>query len=243
MSKTLPTPWTRARRCPIPTGKHFGRWTVIGEAEPKVYNGTRSTRWLCQCECGTIRAVRRNSLVNGDSQSCGCLAFELSAQRGTTHGMSGSYAYACWQAMKARCYYKIHPHYANYGGRGIVVCQRWLDSFENFIQDMGMPPSEDHSIDRYPNHDGNYEADNCRWATPIEQQRNMRTNRLLTFAGKTQCVSAWAEESGIGKTTIKERLNRGWSAEDALRTAVRASIAEPTAGWQSLFDLEGNGDE
>ena len=110
--------------------------------------------------------------------------------------------------------------YANYGGRGITVCDRWLNSFENFLADMGECP-EGLSIDRFPDNDGNYEPRNCRWATAKEQQRNRRNNSILTIGFRTQCISAWSEESGIASKTISQRiLKLGWSPEDAVFTPV-----------------------
>jgi hypothetical protein len=115
--------------------------------------------------------------------------------------------------MWYRCTSPKHPHFKDYGGRGIEVCERWK-SFALFLQDVGQrPPGK--TLDRLDCH-GNYEPGNCRWATSEEQQRNLRTNRLLTFDGKTQCLTAWAKEAGIKKSTLRERLERGWSVEAAL---------------------------
>lgn len=118
--------------------------------------------------------------------------------------------------MISRCYNEKHHHYANYGGRGITVCQRWRDSFAAFLADVGPRPSPQHSLDRYPDNNGNYEPGNVRWATRSEQQRNRRVNHLLTFQGKTQCVIAWAEELGINPVTIIARLRAGRTIEEAL---------------------------
>ena len=107
---------------------------------------------------------------------------------------------------------------ANYRERGITVCERWL-VYTNFLDDMGPRPSPKHSLDRI-NNDGNYEPGNCRWATSTEQNRNTRANILLTYAGKTQCMADWAEELGISYSAIKQRVRRGWTAEETL-TGVR----------------------
>ncbi|MGY8988455.1 MAG: hypothetical protein ACKVG7_07840, partial [Flavobacteriales bacterium] len=111
--------------------------------------------------------------------------------------------------------------YDGYGGRGISVCDRWRDSFENFLADMGERPSNEHSIDRKDN-DGNYEPDNCRWATKKEQGRNRRSNRILTFNNKTQTLIEWSEELGISSAVIRQRIKAsGWSIEEALTTPAR----------------------
>ena len=125
------------------------------------------------------------------------------------HGMWKTPEFKVWLSMRARCLCKTHKQYAAYGGRGISVCERWMDAFENFYADMGPRPSCQYSIDRI-NNDGNYEPDNCRWATRKQQQRNTRTVRPLTHDGLTLCVSEWAERLGINNRTILTRLRRGW---------------------------------
>jgi hypothetical protein len=116
--------------------------------------------------------------------------------------------------MKQRCQNPNNPSYHNYGGRGIKVCERWF-SFENFISDMGMRPTNDHTLERI-NNDGNYEPSNCKWATRTEQARNFRSNRMLEFNGEKKCISAWAKELGLTHDSISRRLRRGWSIEEAL---------------------------
>jgi hypothetical protein len=117
--------------------------------------------------------------------------------------------YYAWQGMKARCYNLNDAGYCNYGGRGITVCDRWINSFENFLLDMGLAPSKKHSIDRRDVH-GNYTPNNCRWATRHEQSVNKRTNRLLAFNGVTMTLSEWASKKNISYTTLVRRVNVGW---------------------------------
>ncbi|MDE1138152.1 MAG: hypothetical protein PW999_00565 [Paraburkholderia tropica] len=118
--------------------------------------------------------------------------------------------------MRSRCTNPGDISYQRYGARGISVCERW-DNFENFLADMGPRPTNSHSLEREDNN-GNYEPGNCRWATAIEQSRNTRRNRMLTFDGRTQCVAKWADEIGIHRLTLQRRLRLGWSVEKTLST-------------------------
>jgi hypothetical protein len=200
-------------------GRTFGGWTVVS------YAGRRQSQqilWLCRCECGTERVVLGNNLKRGLTRSCGCLyreaGREATRQANTSHGYSGSATYKCWGHMKERCLNPNHKKYLDYGGRGITICERWLQ-FENFLEDMGEKP-EGYSLDRINNEKG-YEPGNCHWATLEEQDRNKRVNHLLTHNGETHCASEWAEIVGINRATLETRLNRGWSVEKALTTPVR----------------------
>lgn len=136
--------------------------------------------------------------------------------------------------MKARCHNPNHPSFANWGGRGISVCEEWRDSFKVFCDDMGLKPSSEHTLDRIDN-DGNYEPGNCRWATWREQLRNRRNNVLVEAFGRTQCVAAWAEELGIRWSLIDQRIKRGYTAEESLM-AVPGALRKRGEG-QSLSKL------
>lgn len=156
-------------------GQRYGRWTLIEELTRNNKNGVCVLFWKCLCDCGTISEVASSSLLGGDSQSCGCLNREILSSRLTKHNMSTSKLYRRWTSMKARCDNPKDAHYHNYGGRGITVCARWKNSFENFYNDMGEPP-EDFSLDRI-DVNGNYEPDNCRWTDRSEQNYNTRKHR------------------------------------------------------------------
>jgi hypothetical protein len=129
--------------------------------------------------------------------------------------MNNERSYRTWYNMISRCKNKNNSSYKNYGGRGIKVCDRWLQSFENFYKDMGYPPTIKHTIDRI-NNDGNYEPSNCRWATHKIQQNNKSNNRFLTIDGITKTIGNWASESGIAEHVIIYRLNKGWSGTDSV---------------------------
>jgi hypothetical protein len=137
------------------------------------------------------------------------------------HAVPGfrSREYKSWVNLIARCTNENHNSYSNYGGRGIRVCDRWMNSFLAFIEDMGPCPSSSHSIDRR-DVNGHYTPSNCHWATPKEQARNRRNNVLLTTLGRTQNISAWAEELGVSANSLEQRRKDGWTDEDIIRTPV-----------------------
>jgi len=134
-----------------------------------------------------------------------------------THGMHKTSEYHAWKDMKGRCFNPNHKDYPNWGGRGITVCDRWKNSFENFLADMKLKPTPKHSIDRIDN-DGDYCPENCRWATNAEQQNNQRTNRLITIGCVTLTIAQWSKEMSFGKSVIQDRLKSGWSEFDAVMT-------------------------
>lgn len=193
------------------TGKTFGDLTVVAREGRQ---GTNTT-WRCQCTCGNIHVVRRDLLLKGDVKSCGC-----KNTKKLKHGRSGTRIYYIWHGMLDRCYNEKAAAYENYGGKGIGVCDRWRESIDNLIEDMGMPPSELHTLDRRENSDG-YHRDNCHWATPEEQGNNRSTNVTLEFNSKVQTLARWSRETGLSEDAIRHRLKRGWTVEKALTTPAR----------------------
>jgi hypothetical protein len=161
------------------SGQTFGRLTVKGLSEKR--DKTGNVFWDCECSCGATAVVLGNSLRRRATLSCGCYQKDrtrASVALRTKHGMSKLPEYAAWRSMLHRCYNPAHADFRGYGSRGITVCDAWLDNPQQFYADMGPRPSPQHSIDRYPNNDGNYEPSNCRWATPKEQANNRRPARV-----------------------------------------------------------------
>lgn len=151
------------------TNQKFGKLTVVERVQN---NQAGRARWICTCDCGEQSIVTGKNLRSGKVLSCGC----GKRYSNKSHGMKQSLEYSTWTGMKKRCYDKNQENYKDYGGRGITICDRWKNSFQNFYTDMGKRPSKNHSIDRI-DVNGNYEPSNCRWATQSEQNRNQR-NKL-----------------------------------------------------------------
>ncbi len=183
-------------------GQVFGRLTVI----EKVIGKKNVSEWLCQCECGNKTMVFGSKLRSGQTLSCGCYHIDKITKHG--HAKIASSEYLAWTSMYQRCYNENHRSYKNYGGRGIKICDRWLNSFENFYADMGDKPTQKHTLDRYPDNNGNYELSNCRWATMRQQAANTRRNRHIEYNGRTMIMSDWARDLNIDSGYLCGQLKR-----------------------------------
>ena len=197
------------------TGQRFGRLTVIERADTK---GKR-TMWLCKCDCGREKSIGSHNLLTGNTSSCGCLWKETvpsyNKENNTRHGDSHTKLHKAWLNMRYRCFNKRCKFYDNYGGRGITICEEW-SVYENF-RDWALANgfANGLSIDRI-DVDGNYCPENCRWVSEKVQQNNRRVNNYLTLNGTRHTIQEWSEITGIGWTTINERLKNGWTVEKAL---------------------------
>jgi len=185
-------------------GQKFGRMTVL-EIEGTKANGIAIVK--CRCDCGTITSVRLGFLRHGHTASCGCLQIEKAKQASTKHGnllnRKVTKVYRAWISAKSRVGNSNNAAFDRYGGRGITICERW-QTFENFLEDMGTPPTPKHSLDRFPDNNGNYEPGNCRWATPAQQARNQQRTKLSEE--KAQQIRAMREATGHGSKRIAKAL-------------------------------------
>lgn len=200
-------------------GKRINYFTVIS----REYVRNKQWYFLCKCDCGkkfyaTISDIRKR-------KSCGCMSVELSSKANTKHGGCGTKIYNTWLSMKSRCYNPNNDDYNDYGGRGIIVCNEWLNNFESF-RDWSyangfeeMASKGRCSIDRI-DVNGNYEPSNCRWADDITQANNRRSNVLINHNGETHTRAEWARDNDLGEDTIVSRLKNGWDLDKAINTPI-----------------------
>ena len=196
-------------------GEKYGRLTVVERAE----NMGVQTAWRCVCDCGNKITVRTNSLRTGNTRSCGCL-HQDSPDKHIIHGLCNHPLYSVWYGIKARCNNPSSMNYPRYGARGIKVCDAWENDFLTFYE-WSIRSGWEHglTIDRIDN-DGDYCPENCRWVTHEVQNNNTRNNVNITYNGKTQTITQWANELGINESTLRKRISRGWDIDKALSTKV-----------------------
>jgi len=203
----------------IKQGETFGRWTVIGDYIKDSKNGHK--KYLCECGCEkkTQRYVDEQSLKRGRSVSCGCLTIEVAKKHFTKHGQRRTRLYSIWTGIKGRCNNPNNQRYADYGGRGIAVCEEWENNFEAFREWAYKNGFKDNAnstectIDRKDNDKG-YSPDNCRWITLKEQCYNRRSNTYIEYKGERHTITEWAEITGIKRATLQRRHSKGFSLED-----------------------------
>jgi hypothetical protein len=202
-------------------GITFGRLTVIAHSHVIATKSGTKHYWKCKCSCGNYVIVRGDGIKR--YQSCGCKQREVARVTMTTHGdcVDGkpSREYRSWDAMKMRCYNPNNAEYKHYGARGIHVCKRWLNSYENFLADMGRCP-EGRSLDRIENEKG-YFPENCKWSTAMEQVYNRRNTLFCTYKGETKPLKIWCDELGLKYGTIRDRIRRhGYSTKRAFEKEI-----------------------
>jgi len=218
-------------------GAVLGRLTVLGW-QFRISVSSRP-RWLCvaQCKCGKTIVCEIHNLSTGHSASCGCYVNDVNAHRLLRHGESiratsgkATSLYVCWLNMKARCFNCKSRAWKNYGGRGITVCDEWRWSYEAFREwaiTNGYKPEL--TIDRIAN-DGNYEPNNCRWATRKEQARNKRTSRFIYAFGESKTLCEWSADARckVNYHLFRLRIRRGWNAENAMTiTSSKTTAGSP----------------
>lgn len=194
-------------------GRKFHRLTVMCFEEKR----GKQLFWKCLCDCSKETVVLGTALRVGKTKSCGCLRRDFNFKHGHAGDNSKSATYVAWTHAKSRCYDPANKKYKHYGGRGITMCDRWLESFADFLADMGEKPRRGLTLERV-NNSGNYEPGNCEWRTYTDQNNNLRSNRNLEYGGIKMSMAMWTRELKFPRNLIFWRLKKGWTVEDALST-------------------------
>lgn len=200
----------------------YNNLTVISEIHREIIttkfgNIRYSYMVKVRCDCGAEKNVNIHKLKSGSTKTCGCgIKDKLLKGIRKKHGLRGSKEYGVWNTMVNRCHNQNSTEYYGYGALGVTVCDRWRYSFANFISDMGRRPSDNHSIDRYPNSSGNYEPTNCRWATLIQQANNKRRTIYVTIGEETKALGIWCKDYSIPYYQVYWRIKHNWLPIDAL---------------------------
>lgn len=205
------------------SGQRFGMLVVLYFSH---MSQSGQSMWMCRCDCGIEKPMQIGNAKFRGSSSCGCRRTEMlsNGMMRRTHGQHDTTEYHVYCSMRQRCTNKLNAAYSDYGGRGITICERWLESFENFFEDMGKRPSGT-SLDRIDNNLG-YSPDNCRWASKDQQANNTRANRMIEFCGETMTMAQWASRRNVPIQTLFNRLLLGWTVERALTTPSRKHLRE-----------------
>lgn len=193
------------------SGCRFGKLVALKKGEPKIQkNGTKTTTWICRCDCGNIKITQASTLISGNARSCGCSHIK--------HGKSDTRLYNTWTNIKQRCYNPKNTYYYNYGGRGIQMCDEWRNSYEKFEEwALNNGYNDTLSIDRIDN-DDDYTPQNCRWATKLQQDNNKRSNVFITYNGETHTMMEWSEILGVPYSLIQSRHMYGWDDKSITET-------------------------
>lgn len=211
------------------TGQVYERLTVIKRVDDYISpSGSRKVQWLCKCKCGKDVIVTGNNLKNGNSKSCGCYNRELLFKINSIHNASNTRLYHIWTCMKDRCYNPQNKKYKDYGGRGITVCNEWINDFESFSNwayDNGYVENASRgecTIDRI-DVNGDYCKDNCRWVSQKVQTNNKRNNHYITYNGETHTITEWNNILGYKKGVLSRRIFSGWNIDDAFTKPVKSN--------------------
>jgi hypothetical protein len=191
------------------TGQRFGFLTVLSRAGTRRTKSHRIALWRCRCDCGQEVIAWSRRLRAGKHKACGKNGHNYRPNKGGPTSLHRA-EYRSWRGMWDRCYGDIPKNIRNYKSRGISVCERWKN-FAAFLEDMGKKPTPKHTLDRYPNNDGNYEPTNCRWATPKEQNRNMRQNVFVEYEGERVLLLDVVEKLGLNRYAVYGRIKNGWN--------------------------------
>lgn len=206
-------------------GKKF-RSLIVLEVIKSIPNGKfKATGFKCKCDCGNEAVVIASMVVIGRIRSCGCMLNKRSPFRKAKHGYAHTLIYKLFGGMKLRCYGKHRESYKHYGGRGIIICEEWLNcfvSFYNWAVENGWQKGLE--IDRI-NNDGNYEPSNCRFVTTKENSNNRRTTRVLNLNGVKLSLVDWSNKLGIHPDTLRGRLRRGWDIKKTLTIPTNKNYA------------------
>lgn len=194
------------------TGKRFGELQVLRESGRA---GDGKIKWIARCGCGSEFAATGVRIRSGEVKTCPACSRERVRLAHVTHGERRTPEYRTWTHIKSRCLNSNVPEFKHYGGRGVSICDRWRESYEAFLEDMGRRPPGKHSIDRI-DVNGDYEPGNCRWATHIEQGNNKRCNRLIEINGETKTMAQWADFAGISRETMLKRVKKGFTGSDLI---------------------------
>jgi len=226
------------------TNKKFGMLTVL-ELDRKKTEEIGRACWICSCKCGNIKTIRGDSISK--KQDCGCIAKKEKAKRLTKHGMNGTRIHRIWLGVIQRCYIKSASGYKNYGGRGIQVCNEWLNKKNGFINFYNWATNNGYNdkltIDR-KDVNGNYEPNNCRWATMKEQENNKRNTRYVTIDNKTHSLSEWSEITGLKMYILNERyehhkINKDEFLKPNDRCKIYTTYKNKTVNLKELSQLTG----
>lgn len=199
------------------TGRVYGRLRVVGRFECGPASKGQRTKWVCVCECGAEKIATGHELASGDTTSCGCFQRESTGDRHRRHGMTRTPTYNSWQAAKQRCHDPKAAKYPSYGGRGIKMCNRWRESFDAFLEDMGERP-KGMTLDRIDQCKG-YEPDNVRWATAQEQSINRGTTQLRRWRGGWMTTRQISEVEGVSFNSLRKYVRSYRTIQDAVEKA------------------------